>query len=161
MARFFIPALVAVAMILMSANNAYGNLSTTAQEFTIYGKVLCQDCTQGWNTFANGATPIPEAKVDVICPDKNGRPVYHVSDLTDETGEFRFTIPYNYNGLILDPKDAIVRLVSSPSSCNILTNFNRGKDGVSPQNPTTWRHDKVEYECGPFYFTIPQCGVPE
>ena len=59
MTRFFIPALVAVAMVLMNANNAYGNLSTTAEEFTIYGKVLCQDCTQGWNTFVYGATPIP------------------------------------------------------------------------------------------------------
>lgn len=101
------------------------------------------------------------AKVDITCADKNGRPVYHYSDFTDETGVFSVTIPYNYNGFSLDPKDAIVRLVSSPTDCNIITDFDRGKDGVSPQNPTTWHPDKVEYECGPFFFTIPQCAIQE
>jgi hypothetical protein len=57
MAKFFILALVAVSMLSMSPVNVYG-MSTNAQEFTICGKVLCQDCTKGWNTFAYGATPI-------------------------------------------------------------------------------------------------------
>jgi Pollen protein Ole e 1 like len=87
--------------------------------------------------------------------------VYHYSDVTDETGVFSVTIPYDYYGASLDPKGAVVRLVSSPTDCNIITDFNRGKEGVSPQNPTTWHPEKVEYEIGPFYFTIPQCAIQE
>jgi hypothetical protein len=57
MAKFSILTLVAVSVLFMSPVNVYG-MSTNAQEFTIYGKVLCQDCTKGWNAFAYGATPI-------------------------------------------------------------------------------------------------------
>jgi hypothetical protein len=57
MAKFSILTLVAVSVLFMSPVTVYG-MSTNAQEFTIYGKVLCQDCTKGWNAFAYGATPI-------------------------------------------------------------------------------------------------------
>ncbi|KAJ1693721.1 hypothetical protein LUZ63_010419 [Rhynchospora breviuscula] len=160
MTRLSILALVAVSVLLMRPSNVQG-MTTNAQEFTIYGSVLCQDCTQGWNTFAYGATPIPGAKVDITCPDKKGRPVYHYSDLTDDTGIFRVTISYNYNGFTLDPPDCIVRLVFSPTDCNIMTNFNKGRDGVSPTTPTTYHPEQVEFGIGSFYFTIPQCGIPE
>ncbi|KAJ3689797.1 hypothetical protein LUZ61_018961 [Rhynchospora tenuis] len=160
MTKLSILALVAVLVLLMRPSNVQG-MSCTAQEFTISGTVLCQDCTKDWNTFAFGALPIEGAKVDIVCPDKGGRPVYHYSDLTDKTGTFRVTVPYNYNGFTLDPLDAIVRLVSSPTDCNIMTNFNKGKDGVSPTTPTVCHPDIVEFGLGSFYFTIPQCSIPE
>ncbi|KAJ3681912.1 hypothetical protein LUZ60_014485 [Juncus effusus] len=159
-------ALVAVAMVMMVgllSNVEAGWSNHDASEFTITVTCLCQDCSKGYNQWAYAGTPVSGCKIDVTCMDSNGRPVYHSNDEADDQGKCTLTIPYSYNGFALKAEDCIARLVpdSGSSGCNLPTNFNGGKDGVCPVHPTNVYPDNIEYVLGPFFFTTPQCDVPQ
>ncbi|KAL3532013.1 hypothetical protein ACH5RR_005534 [Cinchona calisaya] len=126
------------------------------------GKVLCQDCTQGWNEWVNGAKPLKGCKVSVTCLDDRSRAVYYGSDLTDEAGDFEMIINQYIYGKKLNPKNCFLRLVSSPDpACNIATDFSGGKTGVQLLRPTVVYRDIIKYVLGPFYYTTPMCDEPD
>ncbi|KAM4090188.1 hypothetical protein ACJW30_09G040800 [Castanea mollissima] len=125
------------------------------------GKVLCQDCTQGWNEWVHGCKPIKGGKVSITCMDDRSRVVYYGSDATDELGQFDIIVNKSINGKELKAKLCSVRLVSSPdSTCNILTDFADGKRGVKLNLPSLVYRDQIKYTLGPFYFTKLLCDEP-
>lgn len=128
----------------------------------IGGKVLCQDCSGGWNEWVQGAKPIKGGKVSVTCMDERKRVVYYGSDLTDGQGVFDLIVNKYVNGKELKPDCCWVRLVSSPdATCNLLTNFAGGRSGVKLNRPTSVYRDMIKYGVGPFYFTTPMCDDPQ
>ncbi|KAL7096739.1 hypothetical protein ACP275_10G098500 [Erythranthe tilingii] len=132
------------------------------QVFHVAGKVLCQDCAQGWNEWVNGANPIKGSKVSVTCLDERSRVVQYASDLTDDAGDFDVTCNKYVNGKKLNPQNCFLRLVSSPDPvCNIATNFAGGKSGVNLHRPTVVYRDMVKYVLGKFYYTTPMCDEPD
>ncbi|KAK1266140.1 hypothetical protein QJS04_geneDACA000233 [Acorus gramineus] len=130
--------------------------------YHVGGKVMCQDCTQGWNEWVHGSTPLKGCKVAVTCMDKRRRVVYHAIDETDEQGVFDVTVNRYINGKELEAKDCLVRLVSSPDPvCNVPTDFSGGRSGVKLRRPSHIYRDLVKYTLGPFYFTSPMCEEPD
>ncbi|KAL0316175.1 UNVERIFIED_CONTAM: DnaJsubfamily C member 28 [Sesamum radiatum] len=67
--------------------------------FKVGGRVLCQDCAEGWNEWVNGANPIKGCKVSVTCLDDRNRVVHYASDLTDDAGNFEVTCNKFITGL--------------------------------------------------------------
>ncbi|XP_028789628.1 proline-rich protein 1-like [Neltuma alba] len=128
----------------------------------VAGKVLCQDCSQGWNEWIHGSDPIKGSKVSLTCLDRRSRVIYYTSDTTDETGQFDLTVKRYLYGKKLDTKLCTVRLVSSPdSACNILTDFGRGMSGLKLTNPNSIYRDLIKFVLEPFYFTTPMCDKPD
>ncbi|XP_052176571.1 pistil-specific extensin-like protein [Diospyros lotus] len=130
---------------------------------TVYvgGKVLCQDCTQGWNEWIHGAKPIKGCMVSITCMD-GGRVAYYGSDETDEGEAFEMSLKKSINGKPLDLKKCSVRLVSSPDPvCNIPTDFAGGRSGVWLRRPTVVYRDLIKHVLGPFYYTTPMCEEPD
>ncbi|XP_054804002.1 uncharacterized protein LOC129307142 [Prosopis cineraria] len=128
----------------------------------VAGKVLCQDCSQGWNEWIHGSDPIKGSKVSLTCLDRRSRVIYYTSDTTDETGQFDLTVKRYLYGKKLDTKLCSARLVSSPDyACNILTDFGRGRSGLKLTNPTSIYRDVVKFVLQPFYFTTPMCDKPD
>ncbi|KAL9993339.1 hypothetical protein Hdeb2414_s0009g00305051 [Helianthus debilis subsp. tardiflorus] len=125
------------------------------------GKVLCQDCTEGWNEWVNGNKPIEGCIVSVTCMDDRKRIIYYESDKTDKTGEFEVTINKYIRGKKVNPEACFTRLVSSPDPiCNIPTDFAGGKTGVKLGRPTIMYRDIIKHILGPFYYTTPMCDEP-
>ncbi|MED6156695.1 hypothetical protein PIB30_016629 [Stylosanthes scabra] len=132
------------------------------QVIHVAGKVLCQDCTQGWNEWVNGGNPIKGVKVSLTCMDKRSRVVYYTSDTTDEWGQYDIIVNKYVNGKELDTKGCTVRLVSSPDHvCNILTDFGGGNSGVKLSRPTSVYRGLIKYLLKPLYYTTPMCDKPE
>ncbi|XP_074276572.1 proline-rich protein 1 [Silene latifolia] len=128
----------------------------------IGGKVMCQDCSQGWNDWVQGSNPIKGSTVSVTCLDERKRVVCYKSDKTDEDGEFSMVMEKMVHGKKLNPKNCIVRLVSSPDpSCNVATNFAQGKTGVKLRQPSVVYRDITKYRLGPFYYTTPACACSD
>ncbi|XP_027940789.1 pistil-specific extensin-like protein [Vigna unguiculata] len=126
------------------------------------GKVMCQDCTQGWNEWVNGGKPMKGVKVSLTCMDKRSRVVYYTSDTTDELGQYDLNVKKYVYGKELDTKRCSVRLVSSPDSvCNIPTDFGGGKSGVKLNNPTSVYRSFIKYMLNHFYYTTPMCDKPD
>ncbi|KAI3473962.1 hypothetical protein Pfo_028536 [Paulownia fortunei] len=101
--------LLIIAASLLLVGSAAGDGKVDTQVFHVAGKVLCQDCNQGWNEWVNGAKPIKGCKVSVTCLDERSRVVQYAK---------------------LKPQNCFLRLVSSPDPvCNIATNFAGGKSG--------------------------------
>lgn len=93
--------------------------------------------------------------------DDRSRVVYYASDMTDELGQFDIIVNKYVYGKELKPNLCSVRLVSSPEpTCNILTNFAGGRQGVKLCLPTSVYRDVIKYTLGPFYFTNPLCDEP-
>ncbi|KAL3628416.1 hypothetical protein CASFOL_027462 [Castilleja foliolosa] len=153
--------IIAASLVLVvSVAGEYGKLDT--QSFQVAGKVLCQDCGQGWNQWVNGAKPIKGCKVSVTCMDDRNRVVHYASDLTDDAGDFDIVCNKFVNGKELKPKNCFLRLVSSPDPvCNIATNFAGGKSGVKLHRPAMLYRDIIKYVLGPFYYTTPMCDEPD
>ncbi|KAL9228087.1 hypothetical protein vseg_003702 [Gypsophila vaccaria] len=125
------------------------------------GKVMCQDCTQGWNDWVKGCRPVIGSTVSVTCFEQK-RVACYKSDTTDDDGEFNILVEKTVFGKKLDPKNCVVRLVSSPdASCNIATDFAGGKKGVKLRQPTLVYRGKTKYVVGPFYYTTPACASPD
>ncbi|XP_008803445.2 LOW QUALITY PROTEIN: pistil-specific extensin-like protein [Phoenix dactylifera] len=127
------------------------------------GKVMCQDCTKGWNQWVHGANPIKGSRVAVTCMDARRRVVYYASDNTDEHGEFDLLVTKYIYGKELPPEGCTVRLVSSPDhtcNINIMTNFGGGQTGVKLRRPSHVYPNLVKYTVGPFYFTSSICNEP-
>nr|CAD1835155.1 unnamed protein product [Ananas comosus var. bracteatus] len=161
--RFSIVAsLVAAAVVVaVSLNGAEGWSTYDAKAFHVVGKVLCQDCSKGWNQWAHGATPIVGSKVGVTCMGPQARVLLHKSDACDRRGEFDIVVDKYVNGVEVNPEECTVRLVSSGcQNCTVMTNFNGGKDGVRLSRPSTVYPGHIAYKVGPFYFTIPKCDLP-
>ncbi|XP_019455337.1 PREDICTED: non-classical arabinogalactan protein 31-like [Lupinus angustifolius] len=126
------------------------------------GKVLCQDCSHGWNEWVYGGKPIKGAKVSLTCMDKRERVVYYTSDKTDELGQYDISVNNYVYGKELNTKGCLVRLVSSPDYvCNILTDFGGGKSGVKLNQPTLVYRSLIKYVINPFYYTTPLCDKPD
>ncbi|PON56148.1 Pollen Ole e 1 allergen and extensin family protein [Parasponia andersonii] len=157
-------ALIFAASVLMGCTNlAQGYAEPASPEIRVAGKVLCQDCTQPWNQWVIGAKPIQGSIVSITCMDERRRVVHYASDVTDQYGQFDFSINVNvYGHKKLNPKLCKARLVSSPDSdCNVLTDFAHGQTGVSLSWPTSILEDYAKYTLGPFYFTTQTCQKPE
>ncbi|KAL2345146.1 hypothetical protein Fmac_006431 [Flemingia macrophylla] len=126
------------------------------------GKVLCQDCTQGWNKWVNGGKPMKGVRVSLTCMDKRSRVVHYTSDTTDELGQYDLAVNKYVNGKELQTKRCSVRLVSSQDTvCNILTDFGGGKSGVKLNSPTSVYRSLIKYVLNPFYYTTPMCDKPD
>ncbi|XP_073000971.1 pistil-specific extensin-like protein [Typha latifolia] len=162
MERCSILALLSAAVLIMSCLGVEGWSSYNTEVFQVGGKVMCQDCSKDWNQWAHGAVPIQGSKVAVTCMDARARVVYHTSDLADAEGEFDLSVTKNVDGIEIDPEHCTVRLVSSGSAtCNLMTDFGGGKSGVSLHRPTQVYPGVIKYTVGPFYFTTPQCDLPD
>ncbi|KAK7337153.1 hypothetical protein VNO77_17714 [Canavalia gladiata] len=159
----------AVALMIVAASMLVGctnNMAVSALDETgvihVCGKVLCQDCTQGWNEWVNGGKPIKGVKVSITCMDMRSRIVYYTSDTTDELGQYDMTVKKYVYGKELDTKRCSVRLVSSPHNvCNILTDFGGGKSGVKLNYATSVYRNLIKYVLNPFYYTTPMCDKPD
>ncbi|KAK7378715.1 hypothetical protein VNO80_04162 [Phaseolus coccineus] len=136
--------------------------SSALDEPEVSGKVMCQDCTQGWNEWVNGDKPVKGVKVSITCMDKRNRVVYYTSDTTDELGQYDLRLKKRVYGKELDTKRCSVRLVSSPDNvCNIPTDFGDGKSGAKLDNPTLVYRGCIKYMLKPFYYTTPMCDKPD
>nr|GMC82167.1 pistil-specific extensin-like protein [Ipomoea batatas]GMC86314.1 pistil-specific extensin-like protein [Ipomoea batatas]GMC88994.1 pistil-specific extensin-like protein [Ipomoea batatas] len=146
--------IVAAASFLMAAEGT--------DSVHVSGKVLCQDCTQGWNEWVSGAKPIKGSVVSITCRDERRRVMYYGSDLTDEVGGFDLLLNKTWYGKPLKPQNCFLRLVSSPDPvCNIPTDFAGGNSGIKLRRPTVVYRDLTKYEMGPFYYTTPMCDQPD
>ncbi|WOL09849.1 pistil-specific extensin-like protein [Canna indica] len=156
-------AAMAASMLLLNTWAADGRkyYDENVEVVHIDGKVMCQDCNQGWNEWVHGK-PIKGAKVAVTCLDSRRRAVYHACDATDDKGEFDLVVSKHVHGKAIRPADCTVRLVSSPDpTCNVMTDFGGGKCGVKPHHPSVVQRGLVKYTVGPFFFTTPACEEPE
>ncbi|MFS8004291.1 hypothetical protein Hanom_Chr13g01224061 [Helianthus anomalus] len=157
-------------MVLLVAATAVMNVAEGWEEIPassgdgiirVGGKVLCQDCTEGWNEWVNGNKPIEGCIVSVTCMDDRKRIIYYESDKTDKAGEFEVTINKYIRGKKINPEACFTRLVSSPDPiCNIPTDFAGGKTGVKLGRPTIMYRDIIKHILGPFYYTTPMCDEP-
>ncbi|XP_021864897.1 uncharacterized protein [Spinacia oleracea] len=133
-----------------------------AEVFHVSGFVKCQDCSQGWNEWVQGDKPIKGARVSITCLDDCDGLAHYGSDATDDDGEFSLIVKKIVHGKKLNLKDCLVRLVSSPdSSCNILTDFGKGKTGVNLRQPSVIYRGVTKYVVGPFYYTTPTCDCDD
>ncbi|KMT02037.1 hypothetical protein BVRB_9g207700 [Beta vulgaris subsp. vulgaris] len=124
----------------------------------VSGKVKCQDCSQGWNQWVEGAKPIKGCRVSITCLDEHKGLAYYGSDATDDDGQFNMMVDKSVHGKKISPKDCLVRLVSSPDpSCNIATDFAGGKKGVKLRQASVSYRGMTKYVVGPFYYTTPTC----
>ncbi|KAL2554316.1 Pollen Ole e 1 allergen and extensin family protein [Forsythia ovata] len=162
MGRTSILLIIAAASFLVIFNGVADALKEDSQVFQVCGKVLCQDCTEGWNEWVTGAKPIKGSKVSITCLDDRSRVVHYASDLTDDGGEFEVSVKKYTNGKELKPQNCFLRLVSSPDPvCNIATDFAGGKTGVKLHHPVVVYRDIVKYVLGPFYYSTPMCDEPD
>ncbi|KDP29206.1 hypothetical protein JCGZ_16595 [Jatropha curcas] len=151
---------VATLLVLLGTNSAMA--WDGAGVIHVSGKVMCQDCTKGYNEWVNGYRPIKGCKVSLTCMDDRRRVRHYVSDTTDEQGQFDMTVSKYINGKKLNEKLCSVRLLSSPDpTCNVLTDFAGGKSGIKLRRPTFLYRDMVKYILNPFYFTTPMCEQPD
>ncbi|XP_020587648.1 LOW QUALITY PROTEIN: uncharacterized protein LOC110029619 [Phalaenopsis equestris] len=131
----------------------------------VAGKVLCQDCSQGWNYWAHAAQPVKGGKVAVTCTDARRRVVYYGSDETDDKGNFDLPVgPATGDAAKrIRPEGCSVRLLSSPdSACNVLTaDFAGGRSGMRLVRPSHVYPGRIKYTVGPFFFTSPMCEEPD
>ncbi|KAK9079371.1 hypothetical protein SSX86_001042 [Deinandra increscens subsp. villosa] len=135
--------------------------STSGGVILVGGKVLCQDCTEGWNEWVHGNKPIEGCTVSVTCKDERKRIVYYGSDKTDKAGDFEITINKYVYGKKINPEACFTRLVSSPDPvCNIPTDFAGGKTGVKLGRPTIVYRDTIKHILEPLYYTTPMCDEP-
>ncbi|KAL2533592.1 Pollen Ole e 1 allergen and extensin family protein [Abeliophyllum distichum] len=162
MGRTSVLLVIAAASFLVIFNGVADALKEDSQVFQVCGKVLCQDCTEGWNEWVTGAKPIKGCKVSITCLDDRSRVVHYASDLTDDAGEFEVSVKKYTNGKELKPQNCFLRLVSSPDPvCNIATDFAGGKTGVKLHRPAVVYRDIVKYVLGPFYYSTPMCDEPD
>ncbi|KAK4281577.1 hypothetical protein QN277_013050 [Acacia crassicarpa] len=155
-----------IAASILASNYSSGIVVSASDEANgiihVAGKVMCQDCSQGWNEWIQGSDPIKGSKVSLTCLDRRGRVIYYTSDTTDETGQFDLTVKTYLYSKKLDTKLCSVRLVSSPdSACNILTDFGRGRSGLKLANPTSIYRHVTKFVLEPFFFTSPMCDKPD
>ncbi|KAK7284952.1 hypothetical protein RJT34_19706 [Clitoria ternatea] len=154
--------IITASMLMGCSNNKAVSALDESRVIHVGGKVLCQDCTQGWNEWVNGGKPIKGVKVSLTCMDKRSRVVYYTSDTTDELGQYDMSMKKYVYGRELDTKRCAVRLVSSPDNvCNILTDFGGGKSGVKLNYPTSVYRSLIKYVLNPFYYTTPMCDKPD
>ncbi|XP_030445376.2 non-classical arabinogalactan protein 31-like [Syzygium oleosum] len=126
------------------------------------GRVLCQDCTKGYDEWVQGGRPIKGAKVSLTCMDQRHRVIFYGSDDTDGAGQFYMIVNKYINGKQLNEKLCSVRLVSSPDpTCDVATDFAGGCRGVELSRPSSVYREVIKYTVGPLYYTSPMCEKPE
>ncbi|OVA17909.1 Pollen Ole e 1 allergen/extensin [Macleaya cordata] len=163
------PMVIVMAAVAASLLLACMNVSEAREEpkgpkvIHVGGKVLCQDCSNGWYEWVHEGKPIKGCRVSVTCMDEHDRVIYYGSDETDEEGEFEMIIDkYTSKGKELKTELCKTRLVSSPDpACNVPTDFAGGQSGVELFNPSVNYRDLTKYNLGPFYFTSPMCVEPD
>ncbi|XP_042487005.1 pistil-specific extensin-like protein [Macadamia integrifolia] len=155
-------ALIIAASLLMGCLNVSEAWKEKPSVIHVGGKVLCQDCSKGYNEWVKGAKPIKGCRVSITCLDERHRVAYYGSDETDDEGQFELIISkIHSNGKSLYTEGCSVRLVSSPDpSCNVFTDFGGGRSGVKLHRPTSVYRDLIKYIISPLYFTTPMCDEP-
>ncbi|KAK6943921.1 hypothetical protein RJ641_025023 [Dillenia turbinata] len=137
--------LIVALMFMVCINNMTEASKVEPGVLHIAGKVLCQDCTEGWKQWVEGVRPIKGCKVSVTCMDDTSRVAYYGGDLTNAVGEFEILVNKHVNHKELKPQNCIVRLVSSPDPvCNIATDFSGGRTGVKLTQPSIMYRDLVK-----------------
>lgn len=59
MAAAAVAMMIATSLVLIGIGSVYvGEAWEEANVIHVGGKVLCQDCTEGWNDWVNGSNPI-------------------------------------------------------------------------------------------------------
>ncbi|CBI30197.3 unnamed protein product, partial [Vitis vinifera] len=89
MAAAAVVMMIATSLLLIGIGSVnVGEAWEEANVIHVGGKVLCQDCTKGWNEWVNGSNPIKGSRVSVTCMDDRRRVMYYGSDETDEAGKY-------------------------------------------------------------------------
>ncbi|XAR65964.1 hypothetical protein NMG60_11011984 [Bertholletia excelsa] len=169
MARTQIMILFSLLSVAFHSNAAYEHIPTKAVErkvnIAVEGIVYCQKCEHFGSWSLDGAEPIAEAKVSVICKDHRNRVSYYKAFKTDANGYFYAQLEgFKMRHYLLDHPltSCKVRLVSSPlKSCNLLSNVNYGLNG-SPLRYENKRllgenYEAVIYAAGPVAFRPSHC----
>ncbi|KAF3773866.1 Pistil-specific extensin-like protein [Nymphaea thermarum] len=150
--------ILVLGLVLLAASTVeVGALRKEERSVSVGGKVVCQDCTKGWNEWVKGSHPLKGVKVGVMCTDERKKVVYYNSDSTDDGGQFE--IPIRADGRKnVDEKRCTVKILSSPDPiCNVPTDFGRGKSGAKLTRPSFVFRNTIKYVVGPFYFTTLIC----
>ncbi|KAK9913769.1 hypothetical protein M0R45_037578 [Rubus argutus] len=129
----------------------------------VEGMVYCQSCDRhGWSL--TGATPIPSAKVSVVCKNNIGQVGYYKTFQANANGYVYAELEGNKMNRALDSplQNCRVKLVSSPlQKCNLATNVNFGIDGAHLRSEgksyTSKDYQAVIYAAGPFAFRPAHC----
>ncbi|RVW47953.1 hypothetical protein CK203_096820 [Vitis vinifera] len=131
MAAAAVVMMIATSLLLIGIGSVnVGEAWEEANVIHVGGKVLCQDCTKGWNEWVNGSNPIKGSRVSVTCMDDRRRVMYYGSDETDEAGKYELIVDKYVNGKEVKATGCWVRLVSSSDpTCNIPTDFAGGRSG--------------------------------
>ncbi|XP_030534299.1 proline-rich protein 3 [Rhodamnia argentea] len=154
--------LIAASLVAMMGGSGLVLAWEDSKVIHVGGRVLCQDCTKGYDEWVKGGSPIKGAKVSLTCMDQRHRVIFYGSDDADGAGQFNMVVNRHINGKRLDGKLCSVRLVSSPDpDCNVATDFASGRRGVKLSRPTSVYREVIKYSVGPLYYTSPMCEEPE
>ena len=134
-------------------------------EVVVEGIVYCQSCEHTGTWSLSGATPIPSAKVSVICKDHQDRVNFYKVFVTNPNGYFYAELDgFKMGNPLLDHplQGCQVKLVSSPvENCNLLTNVNHGLYGAplryENKRLVGQTYEAVIYAAGPLAFRPAHC----
>lgn len=134
-------------------------------EVVVEGIVYCQSCEHTGTWSLSGATPIPSAKVSVICKDHKDRVSFYKVFVTNPNGYFYAELDgFKMGNPLLDHplQGCQVKLVSSPvENCNLLTNVNHGLYGAplryENKRLVGQTYETVIYAAGPLAFRPAHC----
>lgn len=85
MERISILLIIAAASFLFMFNGVADALKKDSEVFQVGGKVLCQDCTEGWNEWVTGAKPIKGISLSFKSTYIHNRHVHgHVNDILNK-----------------------------------------------------------------------------
>eukprot|EP01018_Ginkgo_biloba_P013497 Gb_05268 [translate_table: standard] len=115
------------------------------QDFVVTGKVYCDTCAAGFVTRVS--TYIPRARLAVQCKDHVGKQLSYTEGETDQSGTFRIPVKGDHAHDLCETV-----ALSSPTSCNIPTDSNRGPVFLTHNNGI----NSDERITGPFAFKSTQ-----
>lgn len=131
--------LIALIALLGVANAHSGH------DFDVTGKVYCDNCASGFPTRIS--PPIPGATVAVECKDRAGKRSFYNEERTNSNGLFSIAVEGEH-----EHESCEAFTISSPTTCNIQTNSNRGPVFLTHNNGI----DSSERKTGPFAFKAPK-----
>ncbi|XP_061995967.1 non-classical arabinogalactan protein 30-like [Rosa rugosa] len=160
---------VVVSSLLLISLASFPSITATtyqpkaAVHVVVEGMVYCQSCDyRGWSL--TGATPLPLAKVSVVCKNNIGQVGYYKTFQANANGYVYAELEGNKMNRALDYplQNCRVKLVSSPlQKCNLATNVNYGIDGAHLRSEgksyTSPNYNAVIYAAGPFAFRPSRC----
>ncbi|PRQ59494.1 hypothetical protein RchiOBHm_Chr1g0370801 [Rosa chinensis] len=153
--------LIALAFFPSTTATAYPSKSEV--HVVVEGMVYCQSCDySGWSL--TGATPLPSAKVSVVCKNNIGQVGYYKTFQANANGYVYAELEGNKMNSVMDYplQNCLVKLASSPlHKCNLATNVNFGLDGAhlrsEGKSHTSLNYKAVIYAAGPLAFRPAHC----